>query len=250
MYSDFTVQLTKDLQGTVPADFTDIQRVDLICLATGHRESMFKVQCQMLQNGRISFSLTPKEVNHRPGIHFAQFHCYDYQNKLRHVFKCCIQIQKSFQGCSKDHFQPLTIAQVRMALYDTSGQQNQLLDDLQFSDVVIARCMKRAVKDWNQMPPQLATGQTVATFPYTANLCDGAVGYVLQMAANRYIRNQMRHSNAGLSMDDSDKGQLYLQLANSLISQWKAWVQTKKNQLNMLQCMGSISDIYFEDYYW
>lgn len=247
MYAQFTVQLTKDLQGVYPIDLADIQRVQLICKTSGHTNALFKVPCQIQQNGKVYFQLTPKEVNYKPGIHFAQFHCYDYQNKLRHVFKCCIQIQKSLKGSHRDCFQPLTIAQVRMALYDTSGQQNQLLDDLQFSDVVIARCMKRAVADWNQMPPQLSTGQTAATFPYTANLCNGTVGYVLQMAAHRYVRNQMRHSNAGLSMDDHQKGTLYLQLANSLIQEWKAWVQTKKNQLNILQCMGTISDAYLQD---
>lgn len=248
MTSSFTVQLTKDLQGVYPMDFSEnIQRVDFVCKTSGGPGELFNVPCQILQNGKVSFKLTPKEVNYRPGIHYAQFHCWNTDNQLAHVFKCCLQIQKSLIGSHTNGREPLTIAEVRMALYDTSGEQNQLLDDLQFSDIIIANCMKRAIDDWNQMPPTLAVNQTVATFPYRANLCNGAVGYVLRMAANRYVRNQMRHSNAGLSMDDSDKGQLYLQLAQSMIIEWRNWVQVKKNELNQLQCMGVITDAFYND---
>lgn len=44
----------------------------------------------------------------------------------------------------------------------------------------------------------------------------------------------MRHSNAGLTLDDNDKGQLYAQLADKALQEWKAFVQTKKSELNML----------------
>ena len=84
------------------------------------------------------------------------------------------------------------------------------------------------------MPPTLANHQTAATFPFRANLCKGAAGYVLRMAAHRYTRNQMRHSNAGLSMDDREKGQLYLGTANQLLNEWNAFVAAKKTEINML----------------
>ena len=44
----------------------------------------------------------------------------------------------------------------------------------------------------------------------------------------------MRHSNAGLTVDDNDKGQLYLQMAQNALNEWKSFVQTKKSELNML----------------
>lgn len=38
----------------------------------------------------------------------------------------------------------------------------------------------------------------------------------------------MRHSNAGLTVDDNDKGQMYMQLAQAALQEWKNWVQVKK----------------------
>lgn len=242
MTSDFLIQLTKDREGTIPSNLSRITKIQFVCLTSGQLgKSIFKVECQNVGSGRVSFRLTPNEVNYRQGLHYAQIHCFRGKI-LDKVYKCCLQIQKSFIGSNHNTNYPLTIEQVRMQLYDTSGRNNQLLDDLQFSDVVIARCIDKAVSDWNQMPPTLANQQTAATFPYRSNLCTGAVGHALKMAAHRYYRNQMRHANAGLTMDDNDKGAIYMQLAQATIAQWRGWVQAKKNQINQLQCMGSISD--------
>lgn len=246
MTADFTVQLTRDRGGTIPASLEDIDKVDFTCFTSGQLgRELFKVDCTNLGEGKVGFTLTPKEVNYRQGLHYAEFHCWK-GDILKHVYKCCLQIQKSFQGSTPRDWIPLTIGQVRMALYDTSPQMNTLLDDLQFSDIVIARCIQRAVDDWNEMPPMLSRRLTVSEFPYRSNLCNGAVAHVLNMAALRYNRNQMRHSNAGLTIDDNDKGMSYMQIASNFMQDWRGWVQTKKNQLNMLQCMGSISDLYMQ----
>ena len=94
--------------------------------------------------------------------------------------------------------------------------------------------MARAVQDWNEMPPALSRNLSVSNFPFPGNLCTGASGYLFKMASYRYTRNQMRHSNAGLTLDDQDKGQMYTQLADKALQEWKAFVQTKKTELNML----------------
>ena len=247
--ADFYIQLTKDIEGTQPAELCSTPTINFVCKSSGGccRGSLFTVPCEYLGNGRIKLTLTAKDTIGRQGLHHAEFQCYDQQGNLKDVFKCCIQIQKSLvDDICCDNFHPLTIAQVRMEVYDTSGMQNQLLNDLQYSDIVIARCMERAVQDWNEMPPELSRDFTVSDFPFKSNLCTGASGYLFRMAATRYIRNQMRHSNAGLSIDDNDKGQLYANLAQNALQEWRTWVQTKKTQINMLQCMGSISDIFMQ----
>lgn len=244
--ADFTVQLTKDVQGTIPAELYSTANIKLVCLAQNKGCFTFEVDCEHLGNGRVAFTLGPEQTECNPGLHYAEFHCRDEEGNVKHVFKCCVEIQKSLVTPCRCKFRPLTIAQVRMQVYDTSGQQNQLLDDLQFSDIVIARCMDKAVQDWNQMPPALSRPFSVSTFPFRSNLCTGASGYLFRMASYRYMRNQMRHANAGLTVDDNDKGQMYIQLAQNALQEWKNFVQTKKTQLNMMECMGSISDIYLE----
>lgn len=250
--ADFVIQLTEDVQGTRPAQLFSTPNIKFICLTSGScRGPLFTVPCEYLGNGRIRFTLSAQDTIDRQGLHYAEIQCRNQQDELKDVFKCCVQIQKSLSSCGKE-FRPLTIAQVRMEIYDTSGMQNELLNDLQFSDIVIARCMQRAVQDWNEMPPELSRELTVSTFPFKSNLCTGASGYLFRMAATRYIRNQMRHSNAGLSIDDNDKGQMYMQLAQNALQEWRNWVQTKKTQINMLQCTGSISDVFMQgsQYWW
>ena len=245
--SDFTVQLTKDLQGTIPMELYSTANIKFVCLAQNKCcHPVFQVPCEYLGNGRLAFSLGPEQVDCNQGLHYAEFHCYDENEVLRHVFKCCLEIERSLACPCRCQFKPLTIAQVRMEVYDTSGKQNELLDDLQFSDIVIARCMDRAVQDWNEMPPEISKEFSVSNFPFKSNLCTGASGYLFRMASYRYTRNQMRHSNGGLTYDDNDKGPMYAQLAQKALQEWKNWVQVKKSQLNMLECMGSISDIYMQ----
>lgn len=247
MTAQYTLQLTRDMQGTIPAQLQDMHTIQFMCLADGmHGKALFQVPLTYLGNGRVQLHLTPTQVDYRPGLHYAQIHCYDENQALQHVFKCCLQIQKSFDGSHIDCRRPITIAQVRMQLYDTCAKQNQLLNDLQFSDIIIARCIGRAVQDWNQMPPTLANAQTAASFPFPANLCSGAAAHCLRMAMYRYNRNGMRHSNAGLTFDDNDKGALYASLADKAMTDWKSWIIAKKSQLNMLQCMGSISDGFMQ----
>lgn len=244
MKAQFQFRLTKDIQGTVPSDLNDVDRAVFICLDCNKQNKLFQVQCQIQPDAYIHLQLTPSQIGSHPGIHYALIQCYDRQQYLVKVFKCILQIQAGF-GTSQTT-RPLTIGQVRMFLYDTCAQQNVLLDDLQFSDVQIVYCMQKAIQDWNQMSPALHDSMTICNFPYKSKLCTGTIGHLFTMASYRYLRNAMRHSNAGLTYDDQDKGQIYTQLGQANKQQWTSWIQTKKTQLNMQQCMGTISDIYHQ----
>ena len=74
------------------------------------------------------------------------------------------------------------------------------------------------------MSPALFDSMTICNFPYKSKLCVGAIGHLFTMASFRYLRNAMRHSNAGLTYDDQDKGQLYMQIAQANKSEWTSWV--------------------------
>ena len=240
--AQFKLQLTKDIQGAVPADMSQISRIQF-CWNAGN-SGLIKIPCQDLGDGQISLVLEPKHTNNRQGPYFAFILCYNYNQQLVKSFRCILEIQKGIIGATGNT--PLTIAYVRMAAYDTCARQNVLLDDLQFSDAQIVYCMQRAIDDWNQMPPALHDTMTIGSFPYRSHLCTGTLGHLFTMASFRYIRNTMRHSNAGLTFDDQQKGSAYAQLGQAHKAQWDSWVSTKKSQLNMLQCMGTISDAYYQ----
>lgn len=256
MQSQFIVKLTANIQGTVASDLIDIDYIQFICRDDSDpNQPLFSVQCQNMGEGLVKFQLTPEQTDYKQGLHFAQFSCYQNtqgsdssQRKLRKVFKCCLQIQRNIAGKHNDTKQPLTIAQVRMQLYDTCAHVNPLLDDVEFSDVQIVWAINKAVQDWNQMPPDL--GQyTAANFPYPSHLCTGAVYHLLKSASFRYVRNQMRHNNANLTLDDNDKGTAYAQLAGQEGQKWDNWCTTKKTQLNMMAMCGSTVDVTFQPVY-
>ena len=242
----FTIRLTKDIQGTVPSDLIDVSRVQFVCLDQNNpKTALFTKQCQIKTDGFVQLQLGPEQIDNKPGIHYSLINCFDQQSKLIKTFKCILQVQRGFYGCSVD-LDPLSVNYVRTAIYDTCAAHNVLLDDLQFSDFQIIYCMQRAVDSWNDMPPSLYDKMTISNFPYKAKLCTGTMAYLFTTAAYRYIRNQMRHSNAGLTYDDQAKGQSYIQLGQMNKQQWDSWTNNKKTQLNMNQCMGTISDIYHQ----
>lgn len=89
--------------------------------------------------------------------------------------------------------------------------------------------MHRAIDDWNDVPPSLYDRMTINNFPYKSRLLLGVLAHLFTMAAYRYIRNQMRHSNAGLTFDDQDKGQIYMQIGQANKQQWDQWISNKKS---------------------
>lgn len=253
MTASFTVQLTSDLQGQVPADLSDITDIYFVARPCMHAEETYiKVACTKVldtqgnSTGEITFTLTPAEVNNRQGVHFAEVMCYTAKNELTQNYRCYLQVRKGMTGAQQNGNFPVTIAEVRLALMDTSQQANTLLDDLQFSDMMIAQCIQRAVQDFNETPPALAHTFTAASFPFRNALITGTVGYLMDMVMYRYTRNRMQHSNAGLSFDDSDKQQSYLSLAERAKHQWKAFVLSKKTQMNMHQCFSVMAQPWYE----
>lgn len=254
MTATLQVQLTTDIGGQVPADLSQITDIRFVARPSMRTQRNYiEVQCQQVHDvsgastGVIKFTLTPAQVNNHQGIHYAQVLCYKDQ-MLVHDFRCYLQIRRGMTGAPLYGTHPVTIAEVRMALMDTSAQANRLLDDLQFSDVMIAQCIQRAVDQWNETPPTLRQMYTVATFPYRQALIQGAVGFLLSMVLHRYARNRMQHSNAGLSLDDSDKQHTYLQLSNLARQQWKAFVAAKKTQHNMRQCFTIMNQPWFDSW--
>ena len=92
----------------------------------------------------------------------------------------------------------------------------------------------------------LARRFDATNFPWHEHLVKGAVGFLLQAVAHRYIRNRLQYSAAGMSMDSSDKGPAYLQLAASARSEWRAFIAAMKTSLNMDECFGVVSQPWFE----
>lgn len=149
--------------------------------------------------------------------------------------------------------EPITVGEIRMALMDFSPDYNTLLQDLEFSDTQIYAAMRRPVDEWNETPPDISRFNTT-NFPFHEAWLKATCAYLLDSAAYRYTRNALPHNAGGLTMDPLNKGAMYHNEASLLKSEWKAFIASKKTELNMAACWGVSSINAFEplsdvDYY-
>ncbi len=243
------VQLTKDYNGEIPANLTEIYSVIFKARPsmTSHSKEI-KIDCCYTDTGKVELTFTPAEVNYNNGLWYAEFLCY-YNDTLLQVYKAYLCIRKGMDGSTGGH-NNITAMDVRMALMDTSQEANQLIDDLEFSDAMIYTAINRCIDEWNETPPEISKRYDATTFPYREHLIKGAVGYLMQMIAYRYTRNRMQYAASGVQLDTSDKGPQYVQLSQLARQEWKMFVAAKKTEHNMQDCFGTVELPYFGSGAW
>lgn len=258
--SQFEIQLTKDYNGEIAADLSGIDELYLVARPSMVSYSKeIKVPCEFTADGKVTLILTEKDVNHNNGVWFAEFLPYknvepteeDPNPKPLLVgdYRAYLCIRKGTQGSDTEPH-TITAMDVRLALMDTSVEANQLVDDLEFSDVLIYNAVMRALDEWNETPPQLHQTFDATNFPFREHLIKGAVGYLMQSISYRYTRNRMQYAAAGLQLDTSDKGPQYIMLAQAARQEWKNFIAAKKTELNMNECFGTVDLPYFGPYVW
>lgn len=246
MTVSYSIQLTDDYNGEVPSDLTNITSVHFVAAPTmnGNVERRIEKNCTFTPDGVVTLELTPTELNYNNGVWFAEFLCSDAEGKLVKNYRAYLCIRKGTTG-SNDKPNTITVMDVRLALMDTSAEANQLIDDLEFSDVMILSAVQRCIDEWNETPPETSAKFDATTFPYREHLIKGVIGYLMQMIAYRYTRNRMQYSASGLNLDSSDKGPQYVQLAQVSRQEWKNFLTAKKTELNMQECFGTVDLPYF-----
>lgn len=132
---------------------------------------------------------------------------------------------------------PPTIQEVRMRLMDSSKNENLLLDDVEFKDEQILMAMWEPIQYWNECPPPLRPLYTTRDFPFRGAWISGVAAQLHMLAANHYRRNVFRSASGGTS--DKDKEREYMSEGMRLWEEYKAWVMTKKVELNLKAFSGS-----------
>lgn len=251
MTADFDIQLTKDYNGEVASDLSDIVKVVMVALPSMRSTSTsrrIEKECTFTKDGKVSLTLGPEEVNENDGVWYTEFHCYNDKGELRQNYRAYLCIRKGATGSSSNRHGP-TVMDVRLALMDTSPEMNSVLDDLEFSDMMILNAIERAIDEWEETPPRLARRFDATNFPFREHLIKGAIGYLLQAIMYRYMRNRMQYSAAGLTIDKNDKGNVYLQLAAQARQEWRLFVNSMKTSMNMDECFGVVRQPWFDSGY-
>jgi len=85
---------------------------------------------------------------------------------------------------------------------------------------------------------------TSQTFPYHHFWTVAATANLLKIAASWYQRNQLQASHGGITVDDKNKANPYLQVAMQLQGEWREWMMQKKVELNAAQIYGRVDSPY------
>lgn len=131
---------------------------------------------------------------------------------------------------------------LRLFLQDTPSL-NRLIRTEESDDELLEFAIDMCIDDWNSTVP-LISFQTIETFPSLYLLMHGAAIQVLKMQGIRQDRNRLTYSSGGSSFARSDKGQFYLQWAQSFISDYEIKKKNYKIYQNIKQGYGGIHSEY------
>ncbi len=141
------------------------------------------------------------------------------------------------------NYGPPTLQEVRMAIMDSSANENQLLDDIEFKDEQILLALAAPVRYWNESPPPIET-YTTRSFPFRGAWLSGVSAQLHLMAANNYRRNLLNHSAGGISVNDKAKEREYLAEGQRLWQEYQKWCVNKKVECNLKRFCGQAISQY------
>lgn len=143
---------------------------------------------------------------------------------------------------------PPSLQEIRLYLRDTSRHESLLLEDRAFEDSEIMAAMERALRYWNETPPDLGRPASTHNFPYRHHLIEGTLGQLFMIAAEDYRKNSLQYQAGGLSVADKDKEMNYLKAAQYHWDTYRQFVDSKKSELNAALAWGTIPSPY--SYIW
>jgi hypothetical protein len=191
--------------------------------------------------GRVVFHLIPENLCYR-GIFQAEIGLFR-GDLLQASWPVYLSIEGSlFAPPNQGNLAGmLTIGEIRLALRDLDASYNDVLDDVEFKDSEIMRCITIPVNLWNEMlPPEPSLRFTYDRFPFREEWLRATTGYLLEMAAHWYRRNDVPVSAGGIQVNDRNKHLTYEPKAKELISEFKAWAKQYKAALSARMAFGSV----------
>lgn len=131
----------------------------------------------------------------------------------------------------------LTGEEVRLFLQDRE-ELNLLLLGIRFTPEMIEQAMINTVDYFNLMNPPLGMMFSLESFPYRSLLLLGTASYLLRSGAINEAANQLSYAADGVQVNDKDKSQIFMSLAQSLQQDFKELGQQIKMNHNIAQIYG------------
>ncbi len=135
----------------------------------------------------------------------------------------------------------LTPDEVRAYIHDYS-ENNRLIEGEEFSDASIMLGMKLALSDYNTIAPLSSLSPKM--FPSLSLLMYGTLGHLFLGKAANLARNTLAYSDGGLSIPVEERAELYMNLGNQYMGQFRDLAIKLKIQQNMEDGFSSVSSDY------
>lgn len=201
--------------------------------------------------GLVRFVLEEEDSQY-PGVYVGEVLVKKGGTRV-HSMPVYIEFAPSQSATMQELSPALSIPWIRLMLRDTCAEANYLLDELEFSDTEIAFALRHPIDEWNETPPPVGV-YTPRTFPFRNYHARAAIAELLMIAGHWYLRNHLSYSAAGVSVNDRDKGNAYITLANKYQQEWRQWMKNMKIQQNIeggftsLQSPYTLIDAYYGFY--
>jgi hypothetical protein len=131
----------------------------------------------------------------------------------------------------------LTSEEVRLFLQDRE-ELNPLLLGIRFTPEMIEQAMINTVDYYNLMNPPTGVMYTIESFPYRSLLLLGTASYLLRSGAINEAANSLSYAADGIQVNDKDKAQIFMSLAQNLQQDFKELGQQIKMNQNIAQIYG------------
>jgi len=193
------------------------------------------------QTGSVAFTVIEDQTVNC-GIYLAEIGLFRGDHLLK-AWPLYISIEPSLFATTQPdkHRGVITIPEIRLALRDLDPSYNDLLDDLEFKDAEILHCIRQPVEFWNETLPFEPVFQfTLDRFPFRYNWLRATSGYLLELAAHWYRRNDLPTQAGGVSVRDRNKHETYEPKAKQLIQEYQDWAKRRKYAESMSLAWGAV----------
>lgn len=235
--------LLEDAEGN-PVDLTAADKVRFIAREMTFTDYRYiDKECEIdpdPSTGMVALVLTRDDVPHA-GLWEAGFIPMNASEEPLAEYSVYLELKKSMDYERSSEVDPITIGEVRMSLYDRCAEDNEFLDDVEFRDDEVAHAIRRVVDLWNEEPPVIAGCMyTTTTFPYRFHGVDAACGELMRMKGVQLSRNRMPFATGSGKVDDKARADVYIQLGNALMQEYKQWMRREKYRLNANNVYGGV----------
>lgn len=188
-------------------------------------------------DGNGGLTVIPHQmVTDRPGIYEMEVHWSVPQeggDDLHYYNTAVVSFEQSIfnRAYLRHHKGPLPLSRIRQRLRDYANL-NDVTQAMEFSAEEILSAMLEPVEYYNETPPHIKV-YSPDTFPFRQHWLDATISRLLLTGGIWLERNDVSIKAEGISSNDRDHAKTWLNMAQTMWTEYRQFVYTQKAGENM-----------------